>query len=74
MDLTNLNAAKQSLIDNRVTAGVMQTDVQKYYIPLDEVEILFTEVISILAELKNSVDTNDIKIDALEARVEALEE
>lgn len=73
MDLTNLNAAKQTLIDGMVNAGVMQVDAQKYYIPLSEVLVIFNEVISILTELKNSVDTNDTKIDELEARVEALE-
>jgi len=57
MDLTALNTAKAILVAKKVTAGVMQTDVLKYYIPLDEVEVLFTEVASALTELDGRIST-----------------
>ena len=74
MDLTNLNAAKQSIVDGKVNAGVMQVDAQKYYIPLDEILTLFTEVASALTELDGKIDALDDKIDILDARIDALEE
>lgn len=55
MDLTVLNTAKASLESAMVNAGVMPVDTQKYYIPLDEVLVIFTEVASILTELEGRI-------------------
>ena len=62
MDLTILNAAKEALIAKQALAGIMPVDIQKYYIPFDEVLAIFTETASLLTELNERLVTAEANI------------
>lgn len=57
MDLTILNTAKEDLIAKQALAGLMPVDINRYYIPYDEVLAIFTETASILTELNGRIIT-----------------
>ena len=66
LNLTELNAAKDTLAAGMATAGVMQADIQKYWIPYTQLFTLFTEVIDKLGDIVDKINDIEEKIEELE--------